>query len=125
MPAVRSLIFVHAEPRQLQLVKQRLPYLQYMMSRSGEKIVVPDSDMERFIAVSSKMDEELAYLSPDDACLERGLRVRILAGPFAGQEGRLAKVQGFRSRKVVVAIEGVAAIALTRVPSEEVEVIAD
>ena len=127
VPAIHNLIFIHATPSVLQTIKTKLPYLQYMMRRVagqpfGEKIVVADADMEAFMAVAGSLDEGLTYLSPQDVPLVTGQRVRVHGGPFDGREGRLMKVQGFRSRRVVVAIEGIVAVALAELKPEQIEV---
>ena len=127
VPAIHNLIFVHAEPSRLQAAKAKLPYLQYIIRKGyqdrGEKIIVPKDQMERFIAVCGTLDDELTYLAPTEVNLEVGQRVRIHGGNCDGQEGHLVKVPGFRSRRVVVAIEGVVMVALAQVAPEQIEVL--
>ena len=46
VPAVHSLVFVHARPSEVKRVKSGVTWLQYITdSRSGQKIIVPDSQM--------------------------------------------------------------------------------
>ena len=123
VPAIHNLIFVHPEPKQLQAIKTRLSYLQYMIRKGGEKILVPDADMRRFMAVTESLDEELTYYNPEELHLEKGQRVKIHGGPCDGQEGVLVKLPGFRSRRVVVEIEGVMAVALASVKPEQLEML--
>lgn len=127
VPAIHNLIFVHAEPLVLQAQKAKMPYLQYMMRRGiherGEKIIVPTDQMERFIALTNTPDEELVYLNDTEIQLTKGMHVRVHGGSFDGQEGQLVKLAGYRSRKVVVAIEGVVAVVLVHVAPEQVEVL--
>lgn len=128
VPAIHNLIFVHAEPLVLQAQKAKMPYLQYMMRRvegqaQGEKIVVPDAQMEAFMAAAGSLDEGMTYLGPQEVSLEKGFHVRIHGGPCDGREGYLVKVPGYRNRRVVVAIEGVVAVALAEVKPEQIEVL--
>lgn len=129
VPAIHNLIFVHAEPTELQAQKAKMPYLQYMVRRGiharGEKIVVPTDQMERFITLTTSTEEELMYLGASEVSLEEGMRVRIHGGSCDGQEGHLLKLPGFRSRKVVVAIEGVIAVILVNVLPEQLEILED
>lgn len=67
------------------------------------------------------LDARILYLSPSDPELAKGDRVRILGGPFAGVEGRFVRIKQARERRVVVLIEGIAAVATTSVPSVLVE----
>lgn len=128
VPAIHNLIFVYAEPAVLQAVKAKMPYLQYMTRRvegqmQGEKIVVPTAQMEAFMAAAGSFDEGMTYLGPQEVQLEKGLRVRIHGGACDGREGYLVKVPGYRNRRVVVAIEGVVAVALAEVKPEQIEVL--
>ena len=62
VPVISDLIFVHSVQSELQKVKFKLPYFQYMIDiRNGQKIIVPDDQMRQFIAVAGTYDEH-AYL---------------------------------------------------------------
>ena len=53
VPVISDLIFVHSVQSELQKVKFKLPYFQYMIDiRNGQKIIVPDDQMRQFIAVA-------------------------------------------------------------------------
>ena len=53
VPVIHNLLFVHARPSDLKRVKSQVAYLQYITdTRSGEKIIIPDNEMQRFIAVA-------------------------------------------------------------------------
>jgi len=49
----------------------------------------------------------------------QGKPVRVIDGPFAGVEGTIVRIQ--RNKRVVVKIEGVAAVAITFVPPSFLE----
>ena len=49
--------------------------------------------------------------------------MRIIAGDFEGYEGIFMKVKGARDRRVVIAVEGVIAVALATISPELIEVI--
>ena len=114
-PVVHNLIFVHTTPSVIRRVKRGIPFLQYLTwQRDGRRqpIVVPDREMERFMAVCRTMDEHLRYFKPDDVNLDSGTQVRIVGGLFDGQEGVLVRVKGCRSKRVVVMVQGVIAVAI-------------
>ena len=53
VPVIHNLLFVHACPSEVKCVKSKVTYLQYITdSRSGQKIIIPDNEMQRFIAVA-------------------------------------------------------------------------
>lgn len=114
VPAVHNLIFVRTDAAGIRALKESLPYLQYLMRREEGRatpVVVPEEQMRHFIAVAGSDDERTMFVQAACAEWRCGDRVRICGGAFAGVEGRLMKVRGTRSRRVVVAIDGVAAVA--------------
>ena len=124
VPVISDLIFVHSVQSELQKVKFKLPYFQYMIDiRNGQKIIVPDDQMRQFIAVAGTYDEHLIFFSPDEVNLRKGTKVRITGGDFAGQEGIFLKVKGARDRRVVIEIQGVIAVAMATIHPDLIEVI--
>lgn len=115
VPSVHNLIFVYIEPSRMKEFKSTttLP-IRYIMNREKrEPIIVPQHQMDNFIAVAGTYDEQLIYLNPNPGDFSKGDRVRILGGPFEGAEGVFVRIKG--DRRVVVMIEGVVAVATTYV----------
>ena len=115
VPAIHNLIFVHTTKETIQRTKQEIDYLQYRTTPCNGKnkpIIVPDKAMTQFIAVTQERIEELTYLKPEEINTEKGTRVRIHGGTFDGTEGIFVKIKGKRNKRVVVLIEGVAAVAI-------------
>lgn len=126
VPVVRNLLFVHSSASDIKRVKASVPYLQYITdTRNHRKIIVPDSQMQRFIAVAGTYDEQLLYFSPENINLTKGTKVRIIGGDFEGQEGIFMKVKGARDRRVVVAIQGVIAVAMATLHPDLIEPVDD
>ena len=126
VPAIHNLIFAHTTKERIQEVKQGVRYLQYRTRPEKGRnvpIVVPDAQMAQFMAVCQSDNEQLRYLLPSEANLERGTRVRIVGGSFDGLEGHFVKVKGIRTKRVVVTLEGLASVALTEISDGLIEVI--
>ena len=126
IPAVHNLIFVHARKEDIQDIKQNIPYLQWLtrpVDGRNTPIIVPDNEMEQFIKVTQDSNEHLIYLRPDEIDLKKGTRIRILGGPFNGIEGTFLKIQGHRSRRVVVMIQGLIGVAMAEVTPDLIEVL--
>lgn len=122
VPVIHNLIFVHAVPLHIQQVKKDIPFLQYMVDmRSREKIIVPDDQMKRFIAVAGTYHESLLYFLPEEVNLTKGTKVRIRGGDFEGQEGIFIKVKGARDRRVVIQVQGVIAVAMATIHPDLIE----
>ena len=124
IPVVRDLIFVLAEREEIQTAKGKIPYLHYITSPVAGRSVpveVPDEQMQQFMAVCNEMDDNAELLSGEEAHFEVGERVRVTGGAFKGCEGRLVKIEGKRSKRFVVAIEGIIAVAVSGITAENLE----
>jgi transcription antitermination factor NusG len=114
-PIVSSLIFVHAQQNVIQETKRSMPYLQYITNKAHDKIVVPDAQMDHFIAACGTYNESLMFFDPSEINLTKGTRVRVIGGDFEGYEGIFVKVKGARDRRVVIAIQGIIAVAMATI----------
>ena len=122
VPVIHNLIFVHARPSHIHQIKKGIQFLQYMVDkRSGQKIVVPDGQMKRFIAVAGTYHEHLLYFSPEEVNFSKGTKVRICGGEYEGYEGIFIKVKGARDKRVVVQVQGVIAVALATIHPDLIE----
>lgn len=113
VPTIHNLIFFHIEPSVMKEYKAttKMP-IRYIMNPATKKpVVVPDKEMQSFIAVAGTYDEQLVYVTPKPGQFTRGDRVRILGGPFEGAEGVLTKVKG--TNRVVVSLTGLVAVVTT------------
>ena len=127
VPAVHNLVFVRSTRERMDEIKNQpgmnIP-IRYIMDReTRQPIVIPDSQMRSFIAVSGTYDQAVLYLEPTELNLSQGTRVRITGGIFEGVEGVFVRVR--HDRRVVVNIEGVMAVATTFVHASLVEEIGD
>jgi transcription antitermination factor NusG len=93
-------------------------------SNGGGVMTVPDREMENFIRVTSSIDDNCVFfLDNGDYLNKLGKRVRITAGRFKDVIGVVKRIK--KNRHVVVQIEGIAAVAITFVPSEFLEYLTD
>lgn len=120
VPAVSNLVFAQTQKVTLDHLKHTLlPYLRYIMKHDGSlsvPLTVRNDDMENFIRVARRVEEDIRYIDPADYDLKAGERVRVIGGPFVGTVGTLVKVRGARSKRVVVELEGVLHVASTAIP---------
>ena len=59
-PVIHNLLFAHATKAKIQEVKKYYEYLQYMINREHQKIIVPDSQMQTFIESLSPLTTGLS-----------------------------------------------------------------
>lgn len=125
MPAVHNLIFARSQRSILDGIKRtRIPYLRYIMHHEGETsfpLTVRTEEMENFIRVAKRVEEDIRYVSAEDFDLKAGERIRIVGGPFVGTEGILVKVKGSRSKRVVVSLDNFLHLATTTIPVNWIE----
>ena len=112
-PIVGGLLFVRCDERFL--LKTKLDndnlFLSYYDRGSSHPAVIRDSEMAMFIKVTSIGDPGLEYIGEEVPDLHKGQRVRVTAGLYEGVEGRIRRIG--RDRRVLVALNGVAVVALS------------
>lgn len=126
VPAIHNLIFVKTTRPIIQEAKQRIAIIQYLTKPENGKnvpIIVPERQMQQFITVCKSQSENLVYLSPTEVNLHKGTRVRIIGGPFDGVEGIFIKLKGYRKRRIVVSLPGLAAVATAEIDPDYIQII--
>lgn len=125
VPAVTNLCFVRSSKVQIDEFMMSLGETcpaRYMWDKATRlPVIVPDKPMEDFMRISTIMSDDVIYLKEVSAKLREGQKVRVTKGLFAGVEGTVVRVR--RSRRVMVELPGMLAIATTFVRPDELEVI--
>lgn len=125
VPAISNLIFIRSTQDHLTYLKmydKRFEPLRYMIRKSDidkEQTImtVSDKSMDNFLKLAQLPNENIFYLEMNDHILSnKGKRVMITAGPFAGVEGVIKRIM--RNKHVVVQLEDILAAAITYVPFE-------
>ena len=94
----------------------------YYWDRIGNKpLTVPRQAMEDFIAVASTMDEDIIYMTEVSDRLREGEKVKVTGGPFKGVHGTVVRIR--KSRRIMVEIPGMLAVASAYVPLKDLEII--
>lgn len=114
-----SLIFLRCSSDFLTHLKQLTGdnVLPYCLPGTAQPEVIADSEMEAFRFVTRTASRSLDLV--DEASLLNAQRVRITGGLFAGSEGYIRRIHG--TKRFVVRIEGIAAIATTYIPRQYIE----
>ena len=125
VPAISSLVFVYWTRESLDSYIRSFgdarPVNYYWDRTIDAPLTVPDKDMENFIAVASTLDEDLIYLTEISDKLREGQTVRVKEGAFKGVEGKIVRIR--KSRRILVELPGMLAVASTYVAPEELEII--
>lgn len=121
--ALHNYIFIHSDRKTIDDIKKyNIPWLRYIISSTTKTpLTVSDRDMINFITVAGNAQEDIQYLAPEKIDLKKGDKVRVMGGVFEGAEGVFMKIEGSRSKRVVVKIEGLVAVATTAIPSVLIE----
>ena len=115
VPSIPNILFIHASHAEIIKFKEKYNFIKFMIwhkTTGTEYLVVNDAEMENFIRISSSDAESVKYYQPDEINLKKGTRVRILGGEFDGVEGVFVKVDGKRSKQVVVVIPDLLAVSV-------------
>ena len=113
-PAVSSLMFIRQSEHYLLELQDRMkascPFMAYFDRETKKPAVIPDREMELFMQITSADTSDLEY---------SGDKVRVTGGPFKGAEGYIKRIRG--NRRLVVALEGIIAVATTYIPGRFLE----
>ena len=125
VPAITNLCFVHSSKDWLDELFSKMGetrYVHFIWDKATQSpIIVPDKAMSDFIRISSVMSDEILYLKELAPKLRTGRKVRILEGPFKGVEGVIVRVR--KSRRVMVELPGMLAVATTFIAPQNLELI--
>ena len=120
--AINNLIFVRSTQgriSELKTTNEVLEPLRYMLDHTAGKeheiMTVPDRQMENFMRVASMTDDSVMFLDENTIVGKEGKRVKIMGGMFEGVEGVIRRVK--RCKRVVVALDGIASVAIAYVPA--------
>lgn len=119
---VPSLLFVRTDPVWLAGFKQDhfSDILVYSDKPGGPLAPIPDSQMEMFMFVTSvNKGQDVELLGDDFTCFRTGERVRVIDGIYKGAEGIVKRIR--RDRKLLVAVNGVAIVAISNIPMQFLE----
>lgn len=117
-PVIPSLIFIRSSASYALRVRRDPGSLLWVYCRPGtdEPSAIPDREMDVFMYVTRTGCMSMESIGLD---FVRGDRVRVTGGMFSGAEGYISRVHG--TRRFVVVIEGVAAIATVYIPRHFIE----
>jgi transcription antitermination factor NusG len=122
LPLLSNLIFARSSKDildpVLKEVKLKLSIASDLYYRDfGDKriIVIPENQMHNFIAVVKNKTEQVIYLSNDEVNLKKGVKVKIIGGPFVGVEGVFMRIKG--DKRLVVSIPNLLSVATAYIPS--------
>ena len=123
VPAISSLVFVQwtreALDAYIRSFGDSRPVNYYWDRTTDSPLTVPEKTMEDFIAVASTLDEDIIFLTEISDKLREGQRVKVKQGPFKGVEGKIVRIR--KSRRVLVELPGMLAVASTYVDPKELE----
>lgn len=110
VPFIPDLLFVRSSREAMDPVVERVSTIQYRYVRGGgyrEPMVVPGMEMDRFIrAVESSCGDPVYYRTDEITPAMYGREVRVIGGALDGYEGRLLRVRGSKSKRLIVELPG-------------------
>lgn len=125
-PAVRGLMFAYCSKPVMSQFKMKIPYFQYMTRKIGNKnipIIVPDDEMNSFIKATSMNESSIEFVNMESQDLTRGTTVKIHGGELDGVVGKYMRVIGKRSKRLLVQVENIVAVAIDVSTLNSIEVL--
>lgn len=128
VPLIPGMVFVRDVYDKVQQLQKDVSFLGFATLSDGVRrmpMKVPDYQMDNFIRVVQHFEEDLTYFRPDELQLNKGSYVKIIGGKFDGAKGELLKIKGKRSKRLVVCIPQIMAVAATHIEPEFIRVISE
>lgn len=129
VPMVSSLLFVKASDTEILKVSESLrgpidinkpEGFVYRGPDRKEFSVIPPRQMTMFRLVSGSGETGLTYFSDEELTrYKQGQKVRVIEGPLKGAEGYIKRIR--KNRRLLVAIDGVVAVATSYIPPQFLE----
>lgn len=118
---IPAFVFLHCTKDQMDKVRQRYweRVFVYCTADRKEPYPIPEKEMTTFRLVTSMGSDGLLYLGDDKAEYHQGDRVRVTDGPFKDAEGYIKRIK--KDRRLIVSINGVAAVAVAHIPPQLLE----
>ncbi|MDD2953499.1 MAG: UpxY family transcription antiterminator [Parabacteroides sp.] len=117
-PIINSMLFFHSTTLRALEIQGRFMDKVILYTRNKElkkvPLIIPDREMNIFMLVASSGEQGMEYLGADTTRFCRGERVRVIDGKFKGAEGYICRIK--RNSRLVVAIQGVCAVATSYIP---------
>lgn len=120
IPFLQDLLFARAEKNDLDPIIRETATLQYRYGQGNNfdhPMVIPEKEMDRFIAAISLFDNPIYYTPQDLPKKLIGEKVRIImSGPLDGYEGTLLKIRGARKKHLLLQLPGILAAEIEVTP---------
>lgn len=118
---IPSLLFVRCTRQQILGLRRRFSGMLsvYSDTSGSTPCTIPDNQMSVFMLVTSNGADGIDYLGEDRPEYHTGDRVRVTTGIFQGAEGHVKRIR--RDRKLIISIDGVAAVAIAHIPMQLLE----
>lgn len=119
VPLIPSLLFVkttYEYINRLRLDNFGLIFV-YCSRPDNKPQPIDDAQMEQFMFVTTPLGNvKITYLPDGDVQYKKGDPVRVVAGLYKGTTGVVRRIK--KDRKLLVAIEGLAVVAISNIPLE-------
>ena len=120
-----NLLFVYTTEDKAEEYVKRTPALSFLtyyynhfaQDETGKNppLTVSCKEMENFIIATCNMNKHLLFVQPSQCHFKGGEMVQVIDGPFAGVEGRVARVAG--QQRVVISLSNIGLISTAYIPT--------
>ena len=122
---IPNLLFVYTTEAKIEEYVRHTPALSYLtyyynhfaQDETGKNppLIISCKEMDNFILATSNQNEHLKFVDESRCHFKGGETVKVIEGPFAGVEGRVARVSG--QQRVVLALSDIGLISTAYIPT--------
>ena len=122
---IPNLLFVYTTEAKIEEYVRHTPALSYLtyyynhfaQDETGKNppLIISCKEMDNFILATSNQNEHLKFVDESRCHFKGGETVKVIEGPFAGVEGRVARVAG--QQRVVISLSSIGLISTAYIPT--------
>jgi len=122
---IPNLVFAYTTEEKAEEYVNNTPAISYLSyyynhfkqdeNQRNPPLTVSDEEMNRFVLATCNMNKHLLFVQSFQCHFKGGELVRVVDGPFAGVEGRVARVAG--QQRVVISLSNIGLISTAYIPT--------
>lgn len=122
---IPNLVFAYTTEEKAEEYVNHTPVLSYLSyyynhfeeleEKKNPPLIISHKEMERYIKATCNKNKHILFLEHSQVHYKSGENVKVIDGPFAGVEGKVARVSG--QQRVVISLSQIGLISTAYIPS--------
>lgn len=122
---IPNLVFAYTTREKAEEYVNHTPALSYLsyyynhfeedVNKKNPPLIISANEMNKYIKATCNKNKHILFVEPSQVHYKSGENVRVIDGPFAGVEGKVARISG--QQRVVVKLSNIGLISTAYIPT--------